>query len=335
MKTGFVLSIVFCLVLVACSPTAGEPAPTSAPALETAQIPTELPTAVPEPTVDPAVTVVLNMIERINAEDYAGAASFFADDAMIYLLGMPPTGMEIYWGKEQYQTFLEECCTGQNFMYEVTLLSVKNGVVLANGNTWMDFTRELGVAPNSWHETFVVKDGKITLYVSTITEAALAKFKPAIFEAIPELATAVQPPAESNETPVSEVTVTITNHTCAYDGPLTLQAGELIVNVDVQDDRFEKYALTFFTLDEGKDQLDLMASTDNAGPPSWSDMVFYKELKPGESQTYKSSSVKEGLLYMVCWGGPPDIAIGNAGPFVVETISPEADVDPAKGTVME
>jgi hypothetical protein len=195
---------------------------------------------------------------------------------------------------------------------------VEAGVVYAESKTWLDFTRELGVAPNSWHELFVVEDGKITLYVSTITEEALARFKPVIFEAIPGLATAVQPPAASDETPVSELTITIANGTCAYDGPLTLQAGELTVGVDVQDQDWDKYAVSFFTLEEGKDLIDLMASTYNPGPPSWSRMVFLKELGPNESQTYPGFWVQEGLLYMICWAGSPDIAIGNAGPFVVK-----------------
>jgi ketosteroid isomerase-like protein len=326
MKTRFVVFVVLSLVvgigLVGCSPAANEPAQAAAavPVVEEqpVELPTEAPTAVPEPTVDPAAAVVSTMIERVNAEDYAGAAELVADDMMVYLIGMPPTGMEIYWGKDQFQTFLEECCTGQNFEWEVVPQRVEDGVVYTESKTWMDFTRQLGVAPNSWHELFEVKDGKITLYVSTITEEALANFKPVIFEAIPELAAAVQPPAETGETPVSEVNITITNHTCAYDGPKTFKEGELVVNVDVQDDRFEKYALSFFTLDEGKDLLDLMASTNNPGPPSWSDIVFLKELDPGESQTFESFIVDEGLLYMVCWGGPPDIAIGNAGPFVVQ-----------------
>jgi hypothetical protein len=47
-------------------------------------------------------------------------------------------------------------------------------------------------------------------------------------------------------------------------------------------------------------------------------MVFYKELKPGESQTYNGFYVTDGLLYMVCWASPPDMPIGNAGPFVVK-----------------
>ena len=303
--------LIVMLGIVGCASSASQPALMP----DLVELPAEATAAVPEATADPAAVVVMNMLERVNAEDYAGAADYFADDAMIYLAGMPPTGMEIYRGKEQYRTFLEECCTGANFVYEVIPERVEGNVVFASGKTWMDFTRELGVAPNSWHEIFVVEDGKIALYDSTITEEALAIFKPALRKAIPELFEAALP---EGETPVDEITIAIANGTCGYDGPLTLQAGELTVNVDVQDQNWDKYAMSFFTLDEGKDMFDLMASTARPGPPPWSNMVFLEELSPGESQTYKSRIAEAGLLYMVCWAGSPDIAIGNAGPFVVK-----------------
>lgn len=324
MRTNFKLLCVMLLILLwvvaGCTSSGSQAAPTSSPTQEAAELPTEPATAVPkamavpEPTVDPAEAVVLSMIERVNAEDYAGAAEFMAEDMMAYLIGMPPTGMEIYRGKEQFQTFLEECCTGANFEWEVVPERVEDGVVYAESKTWMDFTRELGVAPNSWHEIFVIKEGKITLYVSTITEEALANFKPALREVMPDLFEIVLP---AGETPVSEVTITIADGSCAYNGPMTLQAGELSVNAVVQDEIWEKYVVSFFTLDVDRDMLDLMASTPRSGPPSWSRMVFLKELEPNESQTYEDFYVKEGLLYMVCWAGSPDIPIGNAGPFVV------------------
>lgn len=306
--------------MAGCTGAPSQPTATPVPPTAVTELPTVASTAVPEPTDDPDAAIVMEMIARANAEDYAGAAQLVADDMMAYFIGMPPTGMEIYWGKDQFQTFLEECCTGQHFAWEVIPERVEDGVVYAQSKTWMDFTRELGVAPNSWHEVFVVEDGKITLYVSTITEESLARFKPILYEVMPELATAVQPPPESDETPVSEVTITIANNTCAYDGPMTLQAGKLIVNAEVQDQNWEKYAVSFFTLDEGKDLIDLMATTHYkaSGPPSWSHFGLLEELGPNERQTYTYLQVEEGLLYMVCWAGPPDTAIGNAGPFVVQ-----------------
>ena len=256
----------------------------------------------------------MSMLERVNAEDYAGAAEFVDEDMMAYFIGMPPTGMEIYRGKEQFRTFLEECCTGQNFVWEVTPERVEDGVVFGEAKTWMDLTRELGVAPNSFHEIFVVKDGKITLYGSMMSEESLVNFKPALAEVMPDLFKVVLP---EGETPVTEVNITITDGTCAYDGPMTLQAGEVTLNVDVQDQAAEKYALSFFTLDEDKDLVDLMAATYRPSPPAWARMVFLHELKPNENFTLENYVVNEGLLYMVCWSSPPDLAIGNAGPFVV------------------
>jgi len=287
-----------------------EEAPTVAPT----PVAEESPTPMPTPTVDPAAAIVLEMIERVNSEDYAGAAELVADDMMAYFIGMPPTGMEIYWGKEQFRTFLEECCTGQNFAWEVTPWRVRNGVVFAEAKTWMDFTRELGVAPNIFHEMFTVEEGKITQYASIMDEAALARFKPALAEVIPELFEVVWP---ADETPVGELTITIADGSCAYDGPMTLQAGNVLLNVEVQDQQKEKYAVGFFTLDEDKDMIDLMASTNRDSPPPWSRMVFLTEQDPNESQTYDNLMVEEGLLYMICFSKPPDVAIGNAGPFVV------------------
>jgi len=322
MKTRFsyfsAVLVVIMLGTAGCNSTASQPTP-EAEELPTeistaVPLPAEIPTAVPEPTVDPDVAIVMSMLERVNAEDYAGAAEFVDEDMMAYLIGMPPTGIEIYRGKERFRSFLEECCTGQHFVWEVTPGKVKDGMVFGEAQTWMDFTRELGVAPNSFHEIFVVKDGKITLYASMMSEEALANFKPALAEVMPDLFKVILP---EGETPVSEVYVTIADGTCAYDGPMTLRAGEVTLNVDVQDQAAEKYAVSFFPLDEDRDLVDLMASTHRSSPPAWARMVFLRELKPNESYTHENYVVNEGLLYMVCWSGPPEIAIGNAGPFVI------------------
>jgi hypothetical protein len=43
---------------------------------------------------------------------------------------------------------------------------------------------------------------------------------------------------------------------------------------------------------------------------------LYEELGPGKSATY-TFTVEQGPVYLVCFSKPPDIAIGNAGPFTV------------------
>jgi hypothetical protein len=321
MKTWSFTTLIILLLLVLSLAGCAAPATTTTAPEPTAVIE---PTAVPIPTeppveevttdLEPEAAVVQAMVERANAGDFAGAAELVSEDFKAYFLGMPPTGFEFYEGQATWQKFLEDCCTGQNFEWEVIPYVTPQGNVMSESKTWMDFTRELGVAPNDWHEFFMIEDGKISAYWSVITEDALAEFKPALCAALPEAC----PELVMTDTgdPVSEVTVTIENGTCAYDGPMVLQVGEVSVTSEVKDDTGEKYAVSFFTLEPDHDFVDLMASTYNAGPPSWSDMVFFDEVFPGETAT-KSFPAKEGYLYMVCWANPPGLPIGQAGPFEV------------------
>jgi hypothetical protein len=97
---------------------------------------------------------------------------------------------------------------------------------------------------------------------------------------------------------------------------LVLKAGDLKVNLDVQDQANTLYALTLFTLDEGWDVLD---PDDFHGrlAAGWAEMVLFEELGSGKSASY-TATIEEGPVYLVCWSKPPDAAIGNAGPFTVE-----------------
>jgi len=294
---------------------AATPRPTQA-------LPTSLPPTSPPPTqvsADPANTIdtpnaalVQDMVARLNAGDVEGSLSYFAEDAVSYFIGMPPTGMEFYRGREALRP-MWEYCVGDNFEWEVEITSSNGDFVTAKTKTWMDFTRDLGVAPNEFIDVFKIEDGKIAVYGSTITEDALAEFKPALAEVMPP----EPPPDNSSEIPGSELSFTFADGTCSYNGPAVLQAGDIKVNWEVKDQDREDYALTFFTLDEGKDMVDLMASTANSSPPAWSDMVFIETLGPGESQTDSSLILKEGKMYVVCWSKPPDLPIGNFGPIEV------------------
>jgi hypothetical protein len=98
---------------------------------------------------------------------------------------------------------------------------------------------------------------------------------------------------------------------------MVLQAGEIKVNVDATGEDKKAYGLTFFTLDAGKDIVDLMAGTSLPSPPSWSNMLTLWEVDPGTSET-NTLTVAEGPLYLVCWSKPPDLAVGNVGPFEVK-----------------
>lgn len=306
MKTLFKDLAVFLLILVlgvtGCAAPATQFPPTQTP----------FPEVTEETVVDPLAEVVLKMAERMNAGDLEGSLGYFADDSVTYFVGMPPTGMEIYRGKEGIRPVWEECI-GSHFKMEVEIVSVVDSVVNARSKTWHDFTCQLGVAPNEFIETYVVKDGKIAIYSSTLTEEALVKFKPALAAVMPPEPTAVP----STDTPVSEINVIISDDTCSYEGSMVLQAGPIKVNVDAKAEDKKAYGLTFFSLDSGKDIVDLMTTTPLPSPPAWSKMLTLWEVGPGTSNSH-TFGADEGPLYLVCWSKPPDLAVGNVGPFEVK-----------------
>ncbi len=315
------ITLIISLVVAGCAAPAAPPAPTQPP-------PTQIPPT--QPPASPAAKsnseIVLSMVERLNAGDVEGSLAYFADDAIGYLMGFPPTGIEIYAGKEQLR-LLWQGSADNHFKWEVEVRSENGDIVSVKAKTWHDFTRQLEVAPLDYIDVYELKDGKIVTYGSWLTEELLARFRPALEAVMPP-----EPTAEPPSNPaVSEMTVTIANGSCTTAAPLTLKSGEVKVTLNVEDQENSLYALTLFNLDPGKDILDLMASTVGM-PPSWADMLLYEELGPGKSETY-TFTLEKGPVYMVCWSQPPDLAIGNAGPIGVEEIQavvqPTATPEPA------
>jgi ketosteroid isomerase-like protein len=304
MKTLFApftaILVILLLGITGCASQAAQPTP-----------PPPTPTPLPEPTTEAAPTIVQNMVDRMNAGDVEGSLAYFADDAVAYIIGLPPTGMEVYAGKKQIRTLWQDS-VDNHFQWEVNITSADGDIVYVKAKTWHDFTRQLGVAPLEYNDVYEVRDGKIATYGTTITADALARFMPAFEEVVPP----EEPAAPSTEKPVSEMTVTIAGGTCALDSPAPLQAGEIKVTLNVKDQNKDLYALTIFNLDADKDLLDLMASTAGM-PPSWADMLLFQELGPGKSETY-TFNVEKGPVYLICWSKPPDLPIGNAGPIEVQ-----------------
>jgi hypothetical protein len=225
-------------------------------------------------------------------------------------MGFPPTGIEIYQGKEQLRNLWQDSAAS-HFKWEARITQASGNLVNVLTKTWHDFTRQLGVAPLEYIDVYEFKDGKIITYGSWLTEESLARLKPALAKVAPPEPTA----APASALPVSQFTVTISGGTCTTGGPLVLKSGEVMVTLNVKDTDNALYALTLFNLDEGKDMLDLMTATVGL-PPSWGDMLLYQELGPGASQTY-TFGLKNGPVYLICWSQPPDLPIGNAGPIPV------------------
>lgn len=292
-----IMFILIALCTAGCSSQVNQPTPTQTP--------------LPEVTTESASAIIQDMVERMNVGDLDGSLAYFADDAMVYIVGLPPTGMEVYAGKEQIHALWKDSIDN-HFQWEFEITSVEGNVVSVKAKTWHDFTRQLGVAPLEYNDVYEVKDGKIITYGTTITADALAKFKPAFAEVMPPEDAA----APSTEQPVSEMAVTIAGGTCIIDHPAPLQAGEIKVTLNIKDQNKELYALTIFNLYEDKDILDLMASTVGMQPP-WAGMLLFEELEPGKSKTY-TFTVEKGPVYLICWSKYPELPIGNAGPIEVK-----------------
>jgi hypothetical protein len=290
--------VILALVITGCNGQVVQPtpAPTSPPATEQTQ-----------PT---ASEVIEAMVASMNAGDVEGSLAYFDNDAVAYIIGLPPTGMEVYAGKEQIRALWQDS-VANHFQWEVSITSTDGNIVTVKAKTWHDFTRQLGVAPLEYNDVYEVKDGKITTYGTTITADALARFMPAFEEVVPP-----EEPAPSTESPISEMAVVIEGGTCTLTNPAPLQAGEIKVTLEIKDLNKDLYALTIFNLSPNKDLLDLMASTTGM-PPSWAYDLMMAEPKPGTNNTF-TFTVEKGPVYMICWSQPPVLPIGNAGPIEVK-----------------
>jgi hypothetical protein len=306
MKIQPIIQIIFLIILFG---TAGCAAPVTQPTV-IPTLPTQQPTRQATPQSALNTEVVLNMIDRLNNGNVEGSLAFFADDAMVYFMGFPPTGIEVYTGKEQIRSLWQDSANN-HIKWDVKVTSAAGDLVNIQAKTWHDFTRQLGVAPLEYLDVYQVIDGKIKTYGSWLTEESLDRFKTAFASAVPPEPTATP----FSGAPGSELTVTIAGGTCTTASPVALKAGDVKVKWNVQDQDKSRYALSLFTLDPDKDLLDLMVATYGQ-PPSWGDMLLFVELGPGESETY-SLKLEKGPLYLICWSQPPDLPIGNSGPILV------------------
>jgi hypothetical protein len=98
-------------------------------------------------------------------------ASIFAEDAVRTVIVGDMT--ETYRGREEIDANLDELIAN-GFAYEVTVLSVEGNTVTAEGKSWDNDTRALGVAPLVGTEVCIVQDGKIQSLTWTMSEASQA-----------------------------------------------------------------------------------------------------------------------------------------------------------------
>ncbi len=243
--------------------------------------------------------VLANMVDALNASDVDATMACFADDAVVKLVpALPPGSPDTYSGAQEIRSWFEELVAG-NFQIEVDVVDVEGDTVTTKTSTWMDATREMGVAPLIATETYTIRDGTIMGFTWAISEASLAKIQAAMAPAM---------------------TVTFSGDACTYDGSAAIPAGPVTVNWAIKGQPRDGYAVALVTLDEGKTFEDLDA-WPSVGKPPWAELVALEERFPEEGSPDDLSfvaEVTEGPIFLVCFTRDPRAKVGVLGPIEVE-----------------
>lgn len=322
-----IVFLVLVIGVIGCTPlttplsptsTSTPPTPTSTPPLP--PVCQSLATQDPSPELNPK-DVVSGMVLALNGGDVATAMSYFAENARVFVFGVPPNSFQFMLGKEEICRFLVGY-TNNNVEWELTNLFSINAFggsdVISNSNIGFDDYRELGIASLQFNEKFLVHDGKITNYEAWLEKSSLAQLR----EVLPEIT--FTNPGTSSEIPGSEVTMIFSNHTCTYEGPAAWQSGYIDFTIKVLDHKDVKNALLIINLDDGFDGLDLAVSLIGETPPWLKRSLIFDSDYYDTSTKHKlvsaeqlSDSTEGGERYLVCVGGDRGWVIGLFGPFEV------------------
>lgn len=123
--------------------------------------------------------VVQDSLKPFHAGNHEAALAYWADDAVVRLIGVPPGEPDSYAGKDELRTWLESL-SAIHFEIQEELIEVEGDTVTVRALSWSDPTRQLDVAPLEATEVYVVKNGKITSLTWTITSESLARLQAAL-----------------------------------------------------------------------------------------------------------------------------------------------------------
>jgi hypothetical protein len=239
--------------------------------------------------------ILADMADALNAGDVDATMAFFADDAVVKLVpALPPGSPGTYTGAEEIRSWFEELVAG-NFEIDVEVVDVDGDTVTTRTSTWMDDTRELGIAPLVATETYTIRDGKIRGFTWAMSEESLAKVQAALRPTM---------------------TVVFEGNVCSYEGPTAIPAGSVNVNWTIKGQPRDGYALAILTLDEGKTFEDLNA-WPSVGKPPWAELVALEE-RFADSLSPFVADVTEGPIFLVCFTAYPEAKVGVLGPIEVE-----------------
>jgi hypothetical protein len=121
------------------------------------------------------VAVLQAMEEALNTGDVDAAMALFTDDAVVTLAFFEET----YTGAEEIRVWFEELVAG-NFELQLEILQIDGDTVTTKTTTWIDFTREMEIAPLVAEEVYTFQNGKIMGFTWTPTDETVAKIQTAM-----------------------------------------------------------------------------------------------------------------------------------------------------------
>jgi ketosteroid isomerase-like protein len=125
---------------------------------------------------DVVLSAVQGWDQAITPAILDAALAWYADDAVVTLIGLPPDQPNTFRGKAQIRAWLEELAA-HDFNLKLEACQVSDDTVTTLTRTWMDWSRKAGIAPIIATEVYVIHDGNIvseTWTISTESQARIA-----------------------------------------------------------------------------------------------------------------------------------------------------------------
>lgn len=103
---------------------------------------------------------------------------YFSDDAVYEIAGLP-SGLETYAGHDEIRAWITGLLA-DDFRMEVEILESEGPTVICETRSWMNWSRETGIAPIVATEEYAVQDGQITHVTWTIRQESLEQLQAVI-----------------------------------------------------------------------------------------------------------------------------------------------------------
>ncbi len=123
--------------------------------------------------------LVQESLKPFRAGDVEGGLAYWIDDAVVRLIGAPPGQPDTMRGKAELRTWFESLLI-VHFEIEEELIKEEGDTLTVKALTWIDPTRQLGIAPLEGTEVYVVKNGKIASLTWTISPESQARLQAAL-----------------------------------------------------------------------------------------------------------------------------------------------------------